>query len=99
MPCLMEMLRCMLVLRFIATADMAAAQAQPQMHPGVACLETLLAAARAGRHVADLIEMRTLFSHGIALLELALGSRAAAHQNKIRIALALGLRRLPRKPG
>ena len=50
MPRRMEMLRRMPVLRIVATSDMAARTAQPQMHPRVAAGETLLASA-AGRLV------------------------------------------------
>ena len=47
-----------LVLRVVATADVPAAKAQPQMHPAVAGAQALFAAVGARRHGTNLIEMR-----------------------------------------
>ncbi len=58
-----EMFGRMLVRRVVATADMAAGPAQPQMHPFGPDLQTFLAAQRAGRHGANSIEMRATISH------------------------------------
>jgi hypothetical protein len=53
-----------LVLRGIATTDVAANAAEPQMNPGVADLQALLAAlGRPWRNVANLVEMATLGAH------------------------------------
>jgi hypothetical protein len=52
-----EMLGRMLVLRIVAAADMAAAPADPEMHPLIAHLQAFLAAKRAGRDRLDLGEM------------------------------------------
>jgi hypothetical protein len=51
------------VLRGITTADVAASQAQAQMHPSVAPLEALLAAFGLWLHTFDLIEMGTGIGH------------------------------------
>jgi hypothetical protein len=45
------------ILRRIATADVPAFQAHPQMHPGVAHFQTFLAALRARLYVSDLIQV------------------------------------------
>jgi len=50
----------MLVLGGIATAHLAVSHAHSQMHPGVAQLETLLAARRQWRDVVDLIKVGAL---------------------------------------
>ncbi len=55
----MEMLCCMLVLRFVAAADVAADQANPQVDPFVADFEALLTTLRAGRHTLDQFDVRT----------------------------------------
>jgi hypothetical protein len=49
----------MLVFRGVAAADVAANQAQAQMHPGVAGFEALFAALAAGRDFADFAGVRT----------------------------------------
>jgi hypothetical protein len=46
-----------LVLRRIATADVPAFQAHPQMNPGVAHFQALFATLRAGLYVSDLIQV------------------------------------------
>jgi hypothetical protein len=51
----MEVFGGVLVLRGIAASDMAAGKAHPKMEPGVAQGKTLLASARAGSNVVDLI--------------------------------------------
>src|ERR1700722_12563463 len=51
------------VRRLVATAHMAAGAADPQMHPDVAGLETLLAAEGARRHVANGRRMRAGLRH------------------------------------
>ena len=53
----MEMFGGMLVFGLIAAADMTADAAEAQMKPGIALPQTFLAAQRAGRHVADGIQM------------------------------------------
>jgi hypothetical protein len=45
------------ILRRIATADVPAFQAHPQMHPGVAHFQTFLTALRARLYVSDLIQV------------------------------------------
>jgi hypothetical protein len=52
------------VLGGIATADMPAAQAQAQMDPGVAHLETLFASADVGLDVTNLIGVGAAFHGG-----------------------------------
>jgi hypothetical protein len=47
------------VLRRIAAADVAAGEAQAQVDPGVAHLQTFLAAFGLGLYVVDLVEVRT----------------------------------------
>src|SRR5947209_7515268 len=54
-----EVLRRMLVPGGVATADVAARQAEAQMHPPVPGRETLLAALRAGHHRPDFLDVRT----------------------------------------
>jgi len=49
----------MLVLRGVSTTDMATSQAQPQVDPGVAVLETLLTAPRARSDGPDFIYVST----------------------------------------
>lgn len=59
-----KMLRGVLVPRVVAAAYVTAAEAEPQMHPAVAGLQTLGASPRRfGSHVTHLIEVPTLFSH------------------------------------
>jgi hypothetical protein len=53
-----EVLRRVLISRAIATADVPARHTESQVHPSVARLQTVFAAARARRHVAYLIQMR-----------------------------------------
>jgi hypothetical protein len=55
----MKMLRCMLVLRRIATSDVAANPAEPQVDPGVAGFEALLTPVRVRFHVLNLIRVGT----------------------------------------
>ena len=55
MPGCDEVLRGVLILARVAAADVSAATAQSQMHPRIACLQTLLAAMRARRDIADLV--------------------------------------------
>jgi len=52
------------VLGRIAAADVPATQAQAQMDPGVAHLETLFASAGVGFHIANLIGVSTAFHVG-----------------------------------
>src|SRR3982751_4124822 len=54
-----EVLRRMAVLRRVAAAHVAAGQAEPEMDPGVAHLQALLAAAGVRFDVVDLIQMGT----------------------------------------
>src|SRR2546428_12832547 len=54
-----EVLRGMPVLRLVAAADMAAAQAQPPVDPGVARLHALLATIGGWRHLSDPTAVRT----------------------------------------
>jgi hypothetical protein len=58
-----KMLGRVLVRRLIATADMTAGAADPQMHPDVAGLEAFLAAERARRHVANGVQMPAGLRH------------------------------------
>jgi hypothetical protein len=51
------------IFRGIATTDVAAAQAQAQVDPTVAHLETLFAAFALWLHGLDLIEVGTVFGH------------------------------------
>jgi len=51
--------RGMLVFRIVATADVAAGHAEPQVNPGIPHFQAFLAAVRrAGFYIFDLIEMR-----------------------------------------
>ena len=59
----MKMFCGVFVLGRVTTSDMTAAQAQAQMHPAIAHLQTLFAAPGLRLHVLDLIEMRTVFRH------------------------------------
>jgi hypothetical protein len=59
----MEVLGRVLILRLVAAPDVPTAHAQPQMHPGVADLQAILTAIRAGRYVVYLIEMGTGLYH------------------------------------
>src|SRR5579859_6241209 len=56
----MEMFGCMLILRRVAAANMTADQAQPQVDPGIATLQTLLTTLCTWRHLVNLIKMCTL---------------------------------------
>jgi hypothetical protein len=56
---LMEVLAGVLVFRGIAATYVAADEAFPQVHPGVAHLETFLAAFAAGSDFPDFFDMRT----------------------------------------
>src|SRR5262245_21649633 len=47
----------------VAAADVAGGATQPQVHPDRACLQAFLAAARAGRHVANDVFVRACFRH------------------------------------
>src|SRR6266705_2244010 len=67
MPGLLEMLGGVLVLRFVAAADMPARPAQAKMHPGVSGGEAFLAAARVGRVRLYRLQMRAPRRH-IAML-------------------------------
>ena len=59
----MEVFGGMLILGRVAAAHLAANQAQPQMNPGVADLQALLASAFVGVFDFDLIEMFAGSSH------------------------------------
>jgi hypothetical protein len=54
---LLEVLCGVFIFGGIAAADMAAGLAEPQVHPGVTHLETLLAAAGVGRYVVYLVKV------------------------------------------
>ena len=54
---LMEVLGRVLAGRGVAAADMAARQAQPQVHPAASGLQALLASLAARGDIADLIEV------------------------------------------
>jgi hypothetical protein len=56
-----EMRRRVLVFGIIAAADMPADQADAQVDPAIPGFQAVLAARRAGRHVANLVEMGALF--------------------------------------
>lgn len=58
------------IFRGVATADMAALQAQPQVYPSVARLQALLATLGTRRDLLDLVQMLTLF-HGTPLRRMA----------------------------
>ena len=59
-----EVLGCVLVLRAVATADVAAFQTQPQGHPRVAHLKAFFASVWSTRlDVLDVIEMRARLDH------------------------------------
>jgi hypothetical protein len=60
---LVEVFGGMFVLRRIAAADVPTLQAQAQMHPGIAHLETFLAAFAAGRDFFDFFLVRAGLSH------------------------------------
>src|SRR5439155_17763775 len=60
-----EMLGGVLVLRLVAAADMAAAEAQPEMDPWVTGLQALLAAIGVRFEVSDLVEVRAGDRHSL----------------------------------
>src|ERR1043166_3976585 len=61
---LTKVLRRVFVNRVVATADVAAAETQPQVDPAAPHLQTFFAAPRRARgDVTDLVEVRTLFVH------------------------------------
>ncbi len=64
MPRGVKMLGGVLVLRRVATADVSADEAHPEMHPPVSCFEALFAAAGARFDILNLIEMGAIGSHG-----------------------------------
>jgi hypothetical protein len=65
--CGVEVLRRVLVLRGIATPDVAANAAEPQMDPGVADLQALLTTlGRPWRNVANLVEVGTWGAHPVS---------------------------------
>src|SRR6202521_4748754 len=68
-----EVLGCMLVLRRVATPDVIANLAQPQVDPGVPHLQTFLAALCLWAWIPDQLEMRTDLcdSHRCSLLLLS----------------------------
>jgi len=63
----LEVVSCMLVGRAVAAAHVAAGAAQPQVHPGRADLQALLAAERARRYVADPSLVPTNLGHTLPL--------------------------------
>jgi hypothetical protein len=67
MPARAEVFRRVLVPRAVAAADVTAREAQPQVNPSVARLQTFLTALRARRHFANLIQV--LASHSSSLVE------------------------------
>ena len=62
---LMKMARGVFVFGRVATADVAAREAQTQMHPIIAGAQTIFATVGARRDLSDLIKMQTLLSHSI----------------------------------
>jgi hypothetical protein len=58
-----EVLRGMSVLRLVAAADVAAAQAEPKVNPVISELQALLASLTVGRDVSDLVQVRALDGH------------------------------------
>src|SRR6476659_4633539 len=64
MLCASEVLGRVLVDRLVATPDMPALQAQPEVHPGIAGLDALFAVILVGARDLDVLEMRTCFCHG-----------------------------------
>ena len=54
----------MLVFRAVAASDVAAAEAQPQMDPGVAHFEALFASVAAGLNVANFLGVLAGLRHG-----------------------------------
>ena len=77
----LEVLRRVLVSRGIAAADMAALQALPKVHPGVAELEAFLAACRVGGHSPLSVQAGL---HALRIVEAA--SRAARLERTVAIA-------------
>ena len=65
------------VLRRVAASDMAAAQADPEMHPGVTGREAFSAATRAGGDLLDRIEMCACVRHGRLLFFVCEDSQCA----------------------
>ena len=59
----MEMSRRMLVWRRVATADVAANHAKPQVHPTRANTDAVFTALRAGGYLLNLLKVGTDFSH------------------------------------
>src|SRR5580698_3645868 len=60
---LMKMLGSMLVLGGVTAAHVAANEALPQMHPGVAHFQTLFATLAAGRYLPNFFHVRTSLLH------------------------------------
>src|SRR6516165_9821936 len=60
---LVKMLGGVPVWRIVATADMAAGPAQPQMDPWRTCLQALLATERTGRHLANRVGVGAFGGH------------------------------------
>src|SRR5678815_5017507 len=84
MAALLEMQRRMLVPRLVAAADVAAAEAQPQVHPVVAGLQAFLAPVAARRDVADLGEMRAGIHRGRPCFHQSSMPHSIKRTNKLR---------------
>jgi hypothetical protein len=69
-----------LVLGGVATTDMAAGQAQPQMHPGIANFKAIFATPGAGRNLLTLVKVRTLLGH---ITSLSLFKRTQLSRDKL----------------
>ena len=66
--------RRVLIFRRVAAANVTANKTESQVHPAVARFQTLLAAARMGLHIPDLIQMSAL-CHALVSFLLLIGIR------------------------
>src|ERR1700730_2966669 len=74
--------------RAVAAAHVPAGAAQPQVHPARSCLEAFLAAARAGRHVANLVGVETCGHHALPVGTISAGRVPASAKNACSAATA-----------
>src|ERR1051325_9003392 len=68
--------------RAVAAADVPAGAAQPQVHPDRAALEALLAAARARRHLAHLVGVKTCRHHALLVWTISTGVGASSRSSR-----------------
>jgi len=83
----MEVLGCVLILRGVAAANVTALEAQTQVNPSVAHLQTLLATFSARSNITNLIEMCAR-AHGAPPSVVSMVSQKAMHERDGHGALA-----------